>query len=296
MKRNVWYRMYASILDLEDKTQELSDKHFRSWVKILALYTRNNGVMPADSAVARCLGLPLSKYAEVRKTLIDKGLIDSDGATIAPHNWDERQFESDSSADRMRRWRDGHKNCNGDVTGDVTVTSHVTRSENRVQRQRQSKTIPTLSSLPALPAKGEPIWTPEICKGILGYFGWKGAERPAIRKLNYTELHKFLGSLMYRMFPEEESDFRTLCLRHDWFCEFWAEYWLKVSEKEAFCAYYDVVTSYDLHETILAAVISQSPKQKEQPVKWQKHAHNWITENKWTDEVVPAEESTWDLR
>ena len=130
MKRNLWFRMYASILDLEDKTQELSDKLFRAWVRLLALYTRNNAVMPADAAVARTLKVSVPRLAEILRDLSKAELFQQVNGAWTPSNWDERQFESDTSADRMRRFRERHR----DVTSDVTVTSHVTRSENREQR------------------------------------------------------------------------------------------------------------------------------------------------------------------
>ena len=132
MKRNLWFRMYASILDLEDKTQELSDKLFRAWVRLLALYTRNNAVMPSDSAVARCLKVSVPRLAEIFQSLKDSELIQQVNGAWMPYNWDERQYESDSSTERVRLFRERHRS----VSGNVTETFHETPSENREQKQR----------------------------------------------------------------------------------------------------------------------------------------------------------------
>jgi hypothetical protein len=122
--------MYASILDPEDKTQELSDKLFRAWIRLLCAYTRGNGIFPPQKALARCLKVTEERLEEILASLEQVKLIDMVDGIMVPHNWDDRQFESDTSAERTKRWRDRHR----DVSSDVHVTSHVTPSENREQR------------------------------------------------------------------------------------------------------------------------------------------------------------------
>ena len=48
---------------------------------------------------------------------------------MAPYQWDERQYKSDTSAERMKR----HRQHKRDVTGDVTVTPQNRTDQNRTE-------------------------------------------------------------------------------------------------------------------------------------------------------------------
>ena len=144
MKRNLWFRMYASILDPEDKTQELNDKQFRAWVRMLCAYTRGNGVFPEEKALARCLKMSVSQLRGIQALFVKLQLIDRPEDGIGPHNWDERQFESDSSTERVRAFRKRNMERSSNVSGNVTETP----SENREQRTE---------NIPPLPPEGEAL-------------------------------------------------------------------------------------------------------------------------------------------
>ena len=134
MKRNLWFRMYASILDLEDKTQELSDKSFRQWVALLCLYTRNDRVMPPDASIARCLNLSTRKFEDVKQSLLSAGLMDLRDEKLVPHNWDERQFESDTAANRTAKYRERVRNSGA-------VVNAYLRFREEIYARDQSKCV-----------------------------------------------------------------------------------------------------------------------------------------------------------
>jgi hypothetical protein len=141
MKTNIWLRIYTSILDPLDKSRKLSDRLFRQWIYILAAYKRNGAVMPDIRALAACLSVSVANAAKVLDALESAELLDRHEDGLTPHDWDNLQFESDTSRVRMARHRERHKKRHSDgvsdVTSDVTVTSPVTESpsvRNRVQR------------------------------------------------------------------------------------------------------------------------------------------------------------------
>jgi hypothetical protein len=110
-----WLRLYDDILD-DPKIQMLSDRAFRMFVNCLALAKRNNGKLPGDmNSLAFSLRLPAGKCADTFQVLLSAGCIDrNDDGTYSPHNWNGRQYESDSAAERMRRYRERNKSKSGD--------------------------------------------------------------------------------------------------------------------------------------------------------------------------------------
>jgi hypothetical protein len=101
-----WLRLYDDILD-DPKVQMLSDRAFRMFINCLALAKRNNGQLPADiNSLAFSLRMAPGKTADTFQALLSAKLIDrNEDGSFTPHNWNGRQYESDSAAERMRRHR-----------------------------------------------------------------------------------------------------------------------------------------------------------------------------------------------
>lgn len=104
-----WFRFYDSALD-DPKVQTLDGDTFKVWVNMLCLASRNDGRLPAIEHIAfalRCDQTVAERYIE---RLSNAGLIDrhnggTNGYHYAPHGWKERQFKSDTSTDRVKRYR-----------------------------------------------------------------------------------------------------------------------------------------------------------------------------------------------
>lgn len=128
-----WFRMYDEILD-DPKVQKLSDEDFKAWVNLLCLAARNGGALPRIEDVA----FALRRCPEAVEALLERmrraRLIDSRGRgakrRFVPHRWEERQFKSDTSRDRMRRHREAVR--------DVTVTAAVTPPESESESESES--------------------------------------------------------------------------------------------------------------------------------------------------------------
>ena len=102
-----WLRLYSSVLH-DPKVQRLSPALFKHWVNLLCLASEQEqrGLLPSVDDIAFTLRIKPSEAANVMKQLRCAGLIDTteDGRDY-PHNWPQRQRESDDVAARVRRHR-----------------------------------------------------------------------------------------------------------------------------------------------------------------------------------------------
>jgi hypothetical protein len=119
-----WFRMYDELLD-DPKVQRLSPDDFRGWVNLLCLASRNGGKLPAIADIAFALRETQDAVSTLVERLRSGGLIErrsggADGAFDAPYRWNERQYKSDTSTDRVKRFRKRSKN--GDETPPETET------------------------------------------------------------------------------------------------------------------------------------------------------------------------------
>jgi len=128
-----WIRFYLDVVD-DPKCQRLDPYTFKAWINLLALAGRHpQGHLPAIEDIAFKLRMS-SQDAQLQiNILIDVGLIDiltrsSDAITLQPHNWEKRQFKSDSevSTDRVRKHREKIAQDAVQRSGNVseTLTQH----------------------------------------------------------------------------------------------------------------------------------------------------------------------------
>jgi hypothetical protein len=122
-----WFRMYAEVLN-DPKAQRLRDADFRGWVNVLCLACQHDGVIPSDDDIAFALRIDVRKAKKLMETLAEAGLIDVTETGRAPHNWSGRQYKSDVSTDRVKRFRNAKRN----VSQAVTETPPDTETEQSV--------------------------------------------------------------------------------------------------------------------------------------------------------------------
>ena len=131
-----WFRLYAEFAG-DPNIQSLAFEDQRHFVVVMCL--KSMGVLDRDypsderreAVIARGLGLDPISCADAKRRLIEAGLILKDWI---PRAWDRRQYQSDSSADRMRRLR-AHRH--GDVTVTPPDTDTDTDTEQRQKNQRR---------------------------------------------------------------------------------------------------------------------------------------------------------------
>jgi hypothetical protein len=116
-----WFRMYAEVAG-DPVIQSLAFEDQRHYFILLCL--KCNGTLDRKIApdhreriITRGLGLDHVVAAEVKRRLAEVGLIDQ---KWQPKGWDKRQYQSDVSTDRVRKYR------NNKDTGNVTETDRET--------------------------------------------------------------------------------------------------------------------------------------------------------------------------
>lgn len=134
MSSGGWFRVYDEVLD-DPKVQKLSGDDFKSWVNLLCLARRNNGVLPDLDSIAFALRMSVDGARTVLERLLNATLIDrrnggADGAHYAPHGWEKRQYKSDGSTERVKRFRNRYK--------DVSETGPETETETETERKKRS--------------------------------------------------------------------------------------------------------------------------------------------------------------
>lgn len=104
-----WFRFYDDAVN-DPKILRLSDKLFRAWVGLLCLASKGNGVIPALEDICVVLRMKPSEVTKAIDQLQLFGLIDVCDDELSPHNWNGRQYKSDVSTPRVKRFRERERN------------------------------------------------------------------------------------------------------------------------------------------------------------------------------------------
>lgn len=129
-----WFRMYDEVLD-DPKVQRLTPTQFRTWVNLLCLSKRGNGVLPSNLDVAFALRISESKAVEVVAELIEAELFDVTESGVEPHKWGDRQYTSDVSTERVQRFRKRLETVS-ETPGETPPEQNRNRAEqNRAERE-----------------------------------------------------------------------------------------------------------------------------------------------------------------
>lgn len=170
-----WFRMYHDIIH-DTKFLMMSEAEQLLWIKLLCLASKSDRrgfVTLNDDEVCFTLRLSPEVWRQAKDKFRVKGLIDFDSTgAIAICAWNEDQYESDSAAERMKRYRKNKKEASPLRNAPVTVTPPDTDTEQKQkQKQKQSDFSLTLTrprdehaALPDIPPGMEPItlgMTPE---------------------------------------------------------------------------------------------------------------------------------------
>lgn len=99
-----WFRFYADAMR-HPKVAKLNDAQFRLWVELLAVAADRDGIIPPLEDLKHVLRRRLDHLSRGVKELVTASLIDPLGDGYTPHGWDKRQYKSDTSTDRVRKYR-----------------------------------------------------------------------------------------------------------------------------------------------------------------------------------------------
>lgn len=115
-----WLRFYVGTLD-NPKVQGLPGGIFKAWVNCLCLARINDGVLPSVDVIAFRLRCSTRQAEQWRDDLAQRKLVDvmPDGTSYRMHDWDQHQYVSDGSTERVRKHREKQRQA---VPGNVSVT------------------------------------------------------------------------------------------------------------------------------------------------------------------------------
>lgn len=125
-----WFRFYDDAIN-DPKILKLPEASRWHWAALLCIASKHDGFLPPTDDVALMLRVKPAAAAAIIATMKHAGLLDVEDGRFTPHNWSGRQYKSDTSNERVKRFR--QKKCN--VTDTVTVTAPEAETE-----QKQSRT------------------------------------------------------------------------------------------------------------------------------------------------------------
>ena len=99
-----WFRSHVAKLE-SHKVQLLSDAHYRAWESLLCVAALHDGVLPSLPETAFRLRKSAEETAALIEALIAARLFDRTDQGIEPHDWNEWQYRSDVSSERVKRFR-----------------------------------------------------------------------------------------------------------------------------------------------------------------------------------------------
>jgi hypothetical protein len=105
-----WFRLYPDLLR-DPRVQGLRPVMFKHWINLLCLASENTprGTLPDVRTMALALHLRADRCQNVVRSLTRRGLFDVTTEGLQPHNWGNRQYKSDSSTERVKRFRNAHE-------------------------------------------------------------------------------------------------------------------------------------------------------------------------------------------
>ena len=144
---NPWFRMYSEFA-FDHKMQMMTEAEQRRFVMLLCLRCSNGDVTLQDTQIAFQLRISYDDWMVTKDVFIEHGIVDKDNNVL---NWDKRQFLSDSSRERVARFRERHRNASGNMSN-VTVTAQDTDTD--TETDKKTKRAPRFDAVQHLVSLG----------------------------------------------------------------------------------------------------------------------------------------------
>ena len=132
-----WWRAYDEAAS-DPKLGLLSDELHRAWFNLMCIASANDGAFPPLKQMAYTLRVKPERAAAILAELHTHGLLDKTDDGFAPHNWNGRQYKTDSTdptaAERMQRYR---KNKRNDRNTTVTPLRPETEAEADTESEKK---------------------------------------------------------------------------------------------------------------------------------------------------------------
>jgi hypothetical protein len=138
----------------DPKAQKLSDADFRGWVNLMCLASKHDGRLDHPVGdIAFALRKTPAKTLTLLRALESAGLVDGTETGWKPHNWELRQYKSDVSTARVKRFRK--------QAGAVSETLPESESDSEAESDKtDSSGPPADADAPKASAKGKRNYPP----------------------------------------------------------------------------------------------------------------------------------------
>jgi hypothetical protein len=164
-----WLRLYDDTIN-DPKILKLPEAMRWHWIAMLCITSKYEGSLPALDDIAIQLRVTAAKATEIISVLLKAGLLDKTETGFVPHNWNGRQYKSDVSTNRVKRFRNAKRNVA--VTPPETDTEADTETDNSEANAsgaeapvdfRKKLFNEGLSKLATMTGKG-----PDACRSFVG--------------------------------------------------------------------------------------------------------------------------------
>ncbi len=179
-----WFRLYHRIVD-DEKIRLLAFEDRWHFVAICCL--KADGLLDdpegplRDRKIAVKMGVQQRELDEIKRRLVEVGLIDEN---LVPFAWDELQFKSDTSTERVRKFREKTTVKRPKRSRNVSVTRQETESETDTEAEREeAKASSARAKSKRLPAN----WMPDEVFALREGLSAEQAKREADRFRDYWQ-------------------------------------------------------------------------------------------------------------
>ncbi|HSE46366.1 MAG TPA: hypothetical protein VLA89_13655 [Gemmatimonadales bacterium] len=130
-----WFRLYNDVLD-DPKVQSLTPYQFKCWINLLCLASKSKvrGSLPDKASIAFRLRLSLADTEAILSDLATAGFINYEQGAISIHDWNEWQFDSDSSTQRTQKYRSKQRETSRERHSDALDTDTDTDTDTEQKR------------------------------------------------------------------------------------------------------------------------------------------------------------------
>jgi hypothetical protein len=175
-----WFRLYSRMID-DDKLRLLAFEDRWHFVALCCLKSEGLLDEPGDDLrsrrIAVRLGVQLRELDEISRRLREVGLVDE---SLSPVAWDDLQFRSDSSTDRVKAYRKRLKKQRVDTVKRECNVSETPQEEDSDTETEEIEANASCASGDALkPEHVVSVWNDEIAPAL---------GKPTVRKLTPERL------------------------------------------------------------------------------------------------------------
>lgn len=127
-----WFRFYGDALN-DPKVQSLSGEQFKFWVNLLCIASKHEGTIKISDLpfMLRDTEATINRHITDLKAASLLVGCNQSSDHVAPYQWNKRQYKSDTSLERTKRYRDRLR--------DVTVTPPDTE---QIQNRTDTPIVP----------------------------------------------------------------------------------------------------------------------------------------------------------